>query len=442
LSYIDEIQAAFDAHPDIADYRINLAERRSLGVGIRDNDVGSVYSPFSFGQSTSGGFLIQWRDGLLSRGNLDGNSLAIIDEVIGNARQAAYDDPDAAQFLSPQDVHDVPLWSDDVPPLFAERSAYLLDVAAQHQQLAARYEAKTLNGGSGAGMGESWLRTSRGLDLSTRSTSFSYSASFDGLIGEGMSSRMVAPLPEIANQIALAGEYLAALRQPSNGISSGSRMVVLHPDVAYSLFGYYVWGNLSGSAVFHGQSPFRAEDFSGHRCVFRPDLNVAVDPWQPLGPGSFMYTSEGLPSAPSIYIEHGCVTQPVLDLKYARRLGLQPTTPPGSEHSVHITAESEEAWDEVQPQLDEAILVLSVLGLHTQDRSSGNYSLSTSQALLIRDGEIAGRIKATLAGNFFANLRDPQLRFVRFRGQHSPGFALPLAVAIEQTNGGLTKGES
>jgi PmbA protein len=300
------------------------------------------------------------------------------------------------------------------------------------QQLAERSTAKTLTGGVGVSMGQSWLRTSRGLALSTSGTSFSFSGSFDGIIGEGKSQRTVAPLDAIQAQIAFAGDYLQALRTSTTGISSGTQFVILHPDVAYSMFNFYVWGNLGGSAVFHGQSPFSPDDFRDRKQVFRDDLLVRVEPWQPLGTGSFAYTSEGLPSAPTAYIDHGRLTQPVLDLKYARRLDLPPSTPPGSEESVSIQADTETAWNEFQPQIGEAILVLSVLGLHTQDRSSGNYSLSTSQALLIRNGEIQGRIKATLNGNLFDNLRDPALQLVRFQGQHSVGFALPMNVAIEQ----------
>jgi PmbA protein len=74
-----------------------------------------------------------------------------------------------------------------------------------------------------------------------------------------------------------------------------------------------------------------------------------------------------------------------------------------------------------------------VLGLHTQDRSSGNYSLSTSQAVLVRNGKIQGRVKATLTGNLFEQLRDNTLRMVSFPGQHSPGFALPINVTLEPT---------
>ncbi len=433
MSYIDDLQAVFESRADITDYRINLAERRSLGIGIRDNDVGSVYSPFSFGQSTGGGFMVQWQDGLLSRGNLDGNSLAILDQVLANARQAAYEDPDAAQFLGPQTVHEVPLHSADVPPLFDERTGYLLEVVGVLQDLAEAYSAKTLNGGVGAGTGTSWLRTSRGLDLSTTSSSFSFSGSFDGIIGEGRSQRTVAPVDEIRAQVELAAQYLQQLRQPVDGGPAGTRTVVLHPDVAYSLFSYYVWGNLGGSAIYHGQSAFTIDDFGTARQVFRDDLTVTVDPWVPLGPGSFMYTSEGLPSAPTTYSEGGRLIQPIVDLKYARRLGLPATTPPGSAESVQIRAGKEHPWSEIQPQLSDAIVVLSVLGLHTQDRTSGSYSLSTSQALLIQEGTIKGRVKVTLTGNFFDQLRDTSLQLVHFPGQSSPGFVLPIDVAVERT---------
>lgn len=431
MAYIDDIQSAFDSRPDIAAYRISIAERRSVGVGIRDNDAGSVYSPYSFGQGTGGGFLVQWQDGRLSRGNLDGNSLAIVDRLLDEARLAAYDDPDAAQFLGPQQVRDVELASPDVPALFDARAPYLLEVVSLLTQLGERYGARTLSGGVSAGAGESWLRSSNGLRLSTASTSFGYSATFDGIVGEGDSIRTVEQPEAIAATIEPAGEYLAALRKAVDDGGGGKRTIVFHPGVASSLFGYYVWGNLGGSAVYNGQSPFGIEEFRERKQVFRSDLHVAVDPWQPLGPSSFRYSSEGVPSAPITYIDSGCLTTPILDLKYARRLGLEPTTPPGGARSISFTLAETIAWPELLGQLKDAILVLSVLGLHTQDRSSGTYSLATSQALLVRDGELAGRVKVTLSGNLFDHLRDPALRTVQFEGQHSPGFVVEASIGSE-----------
>lgn len=431
-AYIDRLEAGFRQHPEVVDYRINLAAGRSIGVGIRDNDIGSMYSPISFSDTISGGFLVQWRDCRLSRGNLDGNSLSQLNEVLAQTRAAAYEDPDAAQFLGPQQIHDVPLDSPDVPRLFDERAEYLLDVVRQMQGVAQRHDARTLNGGVGAGMSTTWLRTSQGLQLSTRSTSFLYSASFDGLIGDGFRRRVVVDQQEIVDQIERVGILLDQLRQPAEPPANGEILVILHPNVAYSMFDYYVWGNMGGAAVYHGQSAWSREDFEARRQVFRPDLQVRVEPWEPLGPGSFAWTGEGWPSRPTMYIDGGCLVHPAVDLKYARRLGLPPNTPPGSEWSVHIEGPPEVGAEHLVEHQADAVLVLSVLGLHTQDRTNGKYSLSASQALLIRDGEIQGKVKAALHGDFFGHLRDGALRMVRFAGQHSPGFAYPGSVAFER----------
>ncbi len=231
MAYIDEIEAGFARDPSIVDYRINLGAGRSAGVGIRDNDVGSVYSPMSFSDTIGGSFLVQWQDGKLSRGNLDGSSLLQLDQVLERARAAAYDDPDAAQFLGPQTVHPVVLSSPDVPSLLAERAGFLLEAVAVLQDVAARYGATTLNGGTGAGVSESHLRTSRGLRLRGEGTSFSYSASFDGIIGDGFRRRTVADPGEIRMQIERVGELFRHLQQPAEEGRSGPRTIILHPNV-------------------------------------------------------------------------------------------------------------------------------------------------------------------------------------------------------------------
>jgi PmbA protein len=431
MAYIDDIEAGFAADPRIVDYRINLGAGRSAGIGIRDNDVGSVYSPMSFSDTIGGSFLVQWQDGRLSRGSLDGSSLDQLEQVLERAFAAAYDDPDAAQFLGPQTVHPVELASPDVPPVLAERSGFLLEVVAILQEIAASYESNTLNGGVGAGTSTSHLRTSRGLQLAGEGTSFSYSAYFDGIIGDGFRRRTLVDPAEIRRQIERVGELFRQLKRPAQQIHSGARTIILHPNVAYPLFDFYVWGNMGGPSVYHGQSIWKREDFVARQRVFREDISVRVDPWQPLGPGSFGWTGEGLPAAPVTYIDSGQLVNPLLDLKYARRLDLPPLTPPGSEHSIVIEAAADRPSEELIGEVEDGLLVLSVLGLHTQDRSSGNYSLSAPQTLVIRNGQIQGKVKATLSGNFLDHLRDDAFSLARFAGQHSPGFVFPGSATVE-----------
>ncbi len=45
--------------------------------------------------------------------------------------------------------------------------------------------------------------------------------------------------------------------------AAGEYTIMLHPDVAYSLFDFFVWGNMGGASIYHGQSPWKREDFRG-----------------------------------------------------------------------------------------------------------------------------------------------------------------------------------
>ena len=431
MTYIDQLQEAFEHVDDINDYRISLGAGRGAGIGIRDNDIGSVYSPMSFSDTIGGSFLVQWTDGRLSRGNLDGNSLLQFDQLMATVRSAAYDDPDAAQFLGPQEVHPIVIHSPDIPPLLDERSGYLIEAVDLLEGVAARFGAETLSGGVSAAVSESWLRTSRGLNLSVEGTSFSYAASFDGIIGDGFRRRAVVGEAEIVANIERVGHYLTRLRTPASASDRGTLQVLLHPNVAYSFFDFFVWGNMGGGAVYHGQSAWSRQDFADAKQVMREDIDVRIEPWKHLGPGAFGWTGEGVPSRPQPYIDRGRLVTPVLDLKFARRLGLSPVTPPGGPHSVEISAAADNPLGHVLPRVEHGVLVLSVLGLHTQDRTSGNYSVSAPQALLMRNGETLGRVKVTLSGNFFDHLRDDELELVRFEAQPSPGLSFPAGVTFE-----------
>jgi len=65
---------------------------------------------------------------------------------------------------------------------------------------------------------------------------------------------------------------------------------------------------------------------------------------------------------------------------------------------------------------------VGVLGVHTQDFTSGDFSMSAPQTLALGDGgRFGGRLRATISGNLFAILRSPALRLVAFPGEHTPG---------------------
>jgi PmbA protein len=115
----------------------------------------------------------------------------------------------------------------------------------------------------------------------------------------------------------------------------------------------------------------------------------------------------------------------VLSLKYARRLGLQPTPLPGGSDTMFFEGPPALTLTQALEQAGGGALILSVLGIHTQDSASGDFSLSAPQTLAIDAGELKGRVRATLSGNLFDMLSSPDLRFVDFEGENLPGLLCP-----------------
>jgi PmbA protein len=197
--------------------------------------------------------------------------------------------------------------------------------------------------------------------------------------------------------------------------------VLLAPRVVEA----YVLGtlleNLNGPTVAHGEGHFRREEFGSGHAVLREDLGLRLDPLEPLRRGSYRFTSEGVPAAPCVFVERGRLLRPLLDLKYARRLGLAPTPLPLGLDTLHLEGRESLTLPEAMLAADGGVLVLAVLGVHTQDNGSGDFSLAAPQALAIRGGAVGGRLRGTLSGNLFRVLVDDAMRLVAFEDEHTPG---------------------
>ncbi len=197
--------------------------------------------------------------------------------------------------------------------------------------------------------------------------------------------------------------------------------MILHPRVVEDYAIDTLLSNLDGATVAHGEGHFRREQFGSDEPVLREDLGLRLDPLRPLSSGSYRFTREGVPAATCRYIERGRLLRPLLDLKYARRLGLSPTPLPHSMDTLFLEGSASIPLELALQRAVGGALVLSVLGVHTQDSASGDFSLSAPQVLRIGADGYAGRLKATLSGNLFDLLQDDRLELVAFEGEHTPG---------------------
>jgi predicted Zn-dependent protease len=170
--------------------------------------------------------------------------------------------------------------------------------------------------------------------------------------------------------------------------------------------GTFVLGNLDGEAIANKSSAWAPTDFESHRSVFHEAFSLKFDPTVDWLSRSYRMDGRGLMAESACYIEQGRLQRPVASLKAARQLSCLPTPVP-SASGISLSSALEQDLDEAIRALDQGVIVPDVLGMHTQDASRGAYSLSVPSALLVKNGKIIGRRRATLAGNFFDDLASP-----------------------------------
>jgi PmbA protein len=268
--------------------------------------------------------------------------------------------------------------------------------------------------------------SSLGLDAHSTSTSTGWYVSVDGEIGTGHSARRPEDDAAFRARLDRLVHFARQLREPGpSAPPPGLLPVLLHPAVVEEYALGTLLENLAGATVAHGEGHFRREQFGSPEPVLREDLDLRLDPHVPFSAGSYRFTTEGVPAARCAYIERGRLVQPLADLKYARRLGLAPTPLPLTMESVRLSGPPALPFEAALGQAAGGALVLSVLGVHTQDSASGDFSLSAPQALAIGAAGLGGRLRATISGNLFATLQSPELRLVAFEGEHTPGLLFP-----------------
>jgi PmbA protein len=294
-------------------------------------------------------------------------------------------------------------------------------LAAIRERFASR-GLRTWSGSMQAARGRARVLTSAGLDVSSEGTSTSWSASFDGEnVGAGRVSRRLEPHDEFLARLDRSIDLVLALRAAAPVPAGAIVPVLFHPDVVEEYVIAVLLHNLDGEQVAHGTGAFRRDQFGADAPVLRPDITLRTDPLRPMAAGAYRFTREGVPAIPSTLIDRGRLAAPLVDLKYARRLGLTPNAAPAAMDTLFFDGDSPINYERAFERSSGGVMILSVLGVHTQDFTSGDFSLSAPQSLAIGPAGLGGRLRGTVSGNLFELLRADDLTFVRFPGETTPG---------------------
>lgn len=421
-AFVRAIQEARPGGAAIAGWSVWSAEGIHVSLPTKDGQTGNAHTPLSVTDGAVIRYKLIWDDGMVSRGAVERFGVdSRPGEILEQARGEAIPDADSAYVLHPAPLPDV--------ELFDPATARVVegDLGPWSGRLARIRAAirvgrfRTWSASLRASATTARLVTSSGIDASASSTVASWWVSLDGEYGDGNGGRALEPDGEFERRLERTAEIASLMRVPHAGGTAGVRAVILHPRVVAGLLLESLIHHLDGKTVARKEGWFRKEQFGGEGPVLREDLTVRVDPLVPLQLGSYRFTQDGLPAARCELIRAGRLVTPLTSLKYARVLGIPPTPLPAGVEGLHVDAGPRMSLAQAYEAAAGGALVLDVLGLHTLDQASGDFSLAAPQTLALGAGGPAGRFRATISGNLLELLRADSLRWLEFPGENHPG---------------------
>ena len=391
----------------LADWRFVVNESEVVSLGIKDNSPGSVYTPPSYSQSESGEIFLVWADGKCSQAMVQleaHDDQAYWQQELSQWRQASYEDPDAAHIPSPEPLPVVTVEDPEIQTIISGDGQILFDQVKRW--LADKPSEAKMQGSIQTAWGYRHIRTSTGLSVTYQQSQFVSWFSFDSLIGGSFAKRRLYRPEEQQKLWERTVNLYEALQIVAPPVGPQTQ-VILAPSMTEDMLGQFILPNFSGDRVIEKQGAFSKENFLENKLVFHPHFSLIIDPLLPLELGSYLVTSEGVPAERTVLVSDGKLQTPYLRVKDSVRWGAKPTALPHGMSGLYLKHQAEVPWSQALEGVEDGVLILSVLGLHTQEAVSGSYSLSAPHSLRILKGKIVGKTDVKLTGNFFADMAAP-----------------------------------
>jgi len=247
------------------------------------------------------------------------------------------------------------------------------------------------------------IANSNGLNVTSRHTGVS--VSLEAIAGQSTGSEFAQSCFMDIDPFSV-GERAAFFASRSAGgreIPTGTYNVVLSPIAYAELLGAAFVPALSGRNVHAGRSRLAAYL---NEVVTDTCISIYDNPSRERGLGSALWDAEGVPARRIDFVKDGVLSSFAYDLRTAYRYGKESTGsatrsgPSGStgigHHNLIIDGPRSDITQEP------AVYVHSVVGAHTANPMSGDFSVEISNAFHMENGEFGEPIRsAMLAGNVF-----------------------------------------
>ncbi len=203
------------------------------------------------------------------------------------------------------------------------------------------------------------------------------------------------------------GRIAAELALKSRGgvkLESGKYDVVLSPIAVHELLSNALYPAFLADNVLKGRSPLTdlGREYVG-------EVTIVDDPLVPCGLMSYEFDDEGVEPRRKVVFEKGVLMEYLNDLKSAEEMGSEPTGNGIRGEDLHPSPTPSNVIIEYGSRegdvTEGSLYVHSLIGAHTSNPVSGDFSLECMNAFLIRGGDWIPVRSVMLYGNVYELLR-------------------------------------
>ncbi|HOJ96501.1 MAG TPA: metallopeptidase TldD-related protein [Methanospirillum sp.] len=266
------------------------------------------------------------------------------------------------------------------------------------------YDAYITSGSASVAISEHTLANSNGLCYSTKGTQVHISLEMIAGQSTGYESDTSWNLDSIdPEKIGEESAFFAAKGQGGEEIETGRYDVVLSPLAVSQLLDAAVIPALSGRNVHTGRSVFAGRI---GETVAGENISLIDDPMDSRGVANCAWDGEGMPVRTIPFIEHGVLQSFAYDLRTAYRYDQKPTAsavrtgqsgaPAIGNHNLILKGPESDILDE------KAVFVHDLIGAHTANPMSGDFSVELSSPFFASEGALQEPIRTgMISGNIF-----------------------------------------
>jgi PmbA protein len=396
----------------IANFLFESTNVTEDNFGRTGEELGGAYDPLTFSEEFGGSVLVEWPNGKISKTDVSPKWIEDFDQEMSVLKKMMYKDDADKNFLDSADCGKFTKQkSEEIIKRDFNPETELVERVAELQQWMSDLKETSQYSFITVAKSRITITNSKGLLIEEDKTYIGESAYLGEFTGFSLNGRSIKDFAKEEAHRKRTGKIYKAMQTDLQG-SKHSKLtdaeVILSPYVFASLFDHFIVTNLKASSIYYKQSAFTKKDFSDNKKIAPPKLSLRLFPRTEMNYYARNYSDIGWVYPDEYeFIKDGRLVSPIANHRFANLIDVEPTPSISSLRLAEFgDIEKSMDYEEQISNVNEGIVITTMLGLHTQDANTGDFSLVCPKSIIVRDSKMQGVSEFIIRGNFFDLIRD------------------------------------